>query len=190
VTSRDIIHAISRDLWQPHRLEVAYNTPGVLGWEADMLVLSKAGYLDEIEIKVSVSDFRAEFKAKAHKHEMLIKGIAPIFWRDNQGRSYADEGFDWKSPQMYYRWEQAKPHAVRRFLFAIPEELESKLAPEIPHYAGLITVNRWAHVVKKAPVLKQSRRITEHERAMLLRAMYHRGWQRFRDNHRTQEQSA
>lgn len=57
---------------------VVYNVHGwgselYIGHECDMLVLSKAGYLTEIEIKRSWTDFVADFK-KDHSHDAnLIK---------------------------------------------------------------------------------------------------------------------
>lgn len=61
---------------------VAFNVNGWGGelnlWhECDMLVLTKAGYLTEIEIKRSWSDFLADFKKK-HKHES--EGIIKKFY--------------------------------------------------------------------------------------------------------------
>ena len=41
------------------------------GWEADVAALGRSGYLSEYEIKVSRSDFRADFKKEA-KHEQLV----------------------------------------------------------------------------------------------------------------------
>lgn len=57
---------------------IAFNVIGVssfllINHECDMLVLSKSGYLTEIEIKRSWNDFIADFKKK-HKHDSeLIK---------------------------------------------------------------------------------------------------------------------
>lgn len=58
---------------------VAFNVNGIgqsllINHECDMLILSKAGYLTEIEIKRSWKDFKADFKKK-HSHESngLIK---------------------------------------------------------------------------------------------------------------------
>lgn len=58
---------------------IAFNVNGIsavlpIFHECDMLVLSKSGYLTEIEIKRSWSDFMADFRKK-HKHESggLIK---------------------------------------------------------------------------------------------------------------------
>lgn len=60
---------------------IAFNVNGLgyslfINHECDMLVLSKSGYLTEIEIKRSWSDFKADFKKK-HSHESadLIKSF-------------------------------------------------------------------------------------------------------------------
>lgn len=46
---------------------------GLINHEADMLIMSKSGYLTEIEIKRSLSDLKADFKKK-HDHSCeLIK---------------------------------------------------------------------------------------------------------------------
>ena len=52
---------------------IAFNVMGVssilpLAHEADMLVVSKSGYLTEVEIKRTLADFCADFK-KSHRHE-------------------------------------------------------------------------------------------------------------------------
>lgn len=48
---------------------------GLLNHEADVIVMSKNGYLTEIEIKRSKADLRADFK-KNHKHnDILIKNL-------------------------------------------------------------------------------------------------------------------
>lgn len=61
---------------------VAFNVNGLgetlnIQHECDMLVLSKSGYLTEIEIKRSWSDFLADFK-KRHNHEG--RGIIKFFY--------------------------------------------------------------------------------------------------------------
>ncbi|MBI3654028.1 MAG: hypothetical protein HY231_23605 [Acidobacteria bacterium] len=42
------------------------------GWEADFISLSRAMYATEYEIKISVADFKAEFKKKPDKHNHLL----------------------------------------------------------------------------------------------------------------------
>lgn len=61
---------------------IAFNVNGIgeslyIGHECDMLVLSKSGYLTEIEIKRSWEDFIADFKKK-HSHEG--NGIIKYFY--------------------------------------------------------------------------------------------------------------
>lgn len=46
---------------------------GFLNHEADILVMSKSGYLTEIEIKRSLSDLRADFKKKHDHSDERIK---------------------------------------------------------------------------------------------------------------------
>lgn len=49
-------------------------------WESDMLYVTKSGYLHEFEIKLSLSDFRADGR-KEYKHMMLADGRGPSeFW--------------------------------------------------------------------------------------------------------------
>jgi len=49
---------------------------GLLNHEADLLIVNKAGFAIEVEIKVSKSDFLADFKKRKHKrNSMLIKGF-------------------------------------------------------------------------------------------------------------------
>lgn len=54
----------------------------ILGWEADLLVLNTNKRLEEIEIKISVADFKKEFKDKAKKHEKLKAGRSTLtrYW--------------------------------------------------------------------------------------------------------------
>lgn len=45
----------------------------VFGWESDYLAMTKAGYWYEVEVKISRSDFLADFK-KLDKHQLLRSG--------------------------------------------------------------------------------------------------------------------
>lgn len=57
-----------------------------IGWEADLVVLQPTDYLAEIEIKVSRSDFKADFK-KAAKHAGLAAG-KKMHWRGQPNYFY------------------------------------------------------------------------------------------------------
>ena len=88
------------------------------GWgEADILMLSKAGYATEYEIKVSRSDFAAD-KNKVEKHEAFSK-------------VYYNEPFVW--------WNN-KPRNIKGipnyFIYVVPDYFNIKTL-KLPEYAGL-----------------------------------------------------
>ena len=55
--------------------------------ESDFVTLTRAGYVDEYEIKISRSDFQADKKkhrhdhyTQGHKSESIVKGLPNRFW--------------------------------------------------------------------------------------------------------------
>jgi hypothetical protein len=71
---------------------------------------------------------------------------------------------------------------VRRYWFAMPEDLAAKLGAEIPEYAGLLAVTRnplrqRVTIVKRAPALKHARKLTDEETIKLLRLAHIRYWE-------------
>ena len=46
----------------------------VFGWESDMLIKTRSGYWYELECKISLADFKNDFKHKRKKHELLKMG--------------------------------------------------------------------------------------------------------------------
>jgi len=120
--------------------------------EMDLMGLRRSGYIDEIEIKLSRSDFLADFKKTVRldgcnelKHELLPLG-------------------------------QAKSNY---FAFLMPEELAEKC--EIPEYAGLYTcrVDKVGNVrvseARTAPLLHK-RKITENMKYQIGKKMAYRYW--------------
>jgi len=147
-------------LWDPQKVRGAFNTTGVAGWEADIVVIQKSGLLYEVEVKVSVSDFRREFQTKSEKHEALVSGLR---------RRPFDAPF---------------PTVVSRFYFAMPVEIWQKVKGEVPAWAGVILVDDgkrdkrgrlepWVEV--KAPKLP-ARKATDKDRAALTESVYFRYW--------------
>ena len=56
-----------------------------LGWEADLLSVTKSLFSHEFEIKLSRADYRAEFRVKLAKHRDLSEAFSPYrlpnhFW--------------------------------------------------------------------------------------------------------------
>lgn len=101
-------------------------------WESDYLSLTNSGYLYEGEVKISKSDFKADFK-KENKHLILENAYHNNTVIENK----------------------MCPHY---FFYAVPENLID--ASEIPEYAGLVyAVNYYPYVkwIKKAPLLHKEK---------------------------------
>jgi hypothetical protein len=101
-------------------------------WESDYLSLTKSGYLYEGEVKISKSDFKADFK-KEKKHLLLETKY--------NGKSLTDNDLC--------------PHY---FFYAVPEGLID--VSEVPEYAGLVyatTYYPYVKWVKKPPLLHKEK---------------------------------
>jgi hypothetical protein len=142
---------------------------GLVGWEADLVLIRPSGWAEEFEVKISAADFKAEFRDKAGKHRRLVEGHPknvdkPLGRREHRElNGYSTEDFDrweealasdltekvrWSNgkithpePYMIYDWRSCTRHQCRRFWFAMPHELAEKLLPSIPDHAGLIAVS-------------------------------------------------
>ena len=128
----------------------------VFEWESDKLIITRSGYAYEFEVKISKSDFKADFK-KEDKHTILEgkKEFLPSYdkvlgiWKGLQADNYRTSRF--KKPNYFY--------------YAVPEGLID--VNDVPEYAGLIYVlpggekkskdGKWCwdgfYVVKSAPKL-------------------------------------
>lgn len=167
MTSREITNALARHL--DYRKNVIVPRCHFAGAEADLLCLRPSDWLEEFEVKVSLSDFKREFIEKTWKHEFLVQGSRHnTFPGDGECVVVASE------------------HKIRRFWFAVPHELSDKVNDLVPAHAGLVTVqrtqSRWRNafdvvvIAKPAPVLKMARKLTQGERCDLCRLAYLRYW--------------
>ena len=109
----------------------------IFDWESDIFKQLKSGYTEEIEIKISIADFKAD-KNKVEKHKRIQTGLV---------RSVLLQ----KEVQTIER--------PNRFYYAVPEFMVDKI--EVPEYAGLICVfedlRRHPSVIKKAPLLHKDK---------------------------------
>lgn len=118
-------------------------------WESDFFSVTKTGYCYEVEVKISKSDFQADFIKFKHK---LFEGRNEKEVIKEAKYRYSKR---WKkqvrrSPEKKIDPTNAK--MPNRFYFACPEGLID--VSEVPEYAGLIYVNdHTATVIKNAPVL-------------------------------------
>lgn len=134
--------------------------------EMDIFALRKgSGYVDEVEIKTSRSDYLADFKKTVSvKGEIVTKS-----WGENQ--TYNEK------PKHEALNDGLNP--CNYFSFLLPETLEEKC--EVPEYAGLYVyrvdnagVGRVSEV-KKAPLLHK-RKIDENMKFNVGRKMAYRYW--------------
>lgn len=161
---RDIQRFLFADMRTTHGLVVPNYTPK--GWhECDVWAVTKSGYMTEHEIKLTLSDFRADQK--------------------KAGRA----GGSWSAPKelKFERLANRDPRGPKRFWYVVPDGL---LDPEdVPEWAGLKIVKPWTdlryghiHIRKQAPELhsnKCDRTICEHA----LGVMYYRFWAEVQRSH-------
>lgn len=127
----------------------------VFRWESDFFCISKSGYIYELEVKTSRSDFNADFR-KRNKHEILSstgnylvkKGHEQYngYWFENGIKRYfvfaenKDKKCGEKTPVRtdikIINPNKSRPH---KFVYVTPKGLIS--ADEVPEYAGLMQLN-------------------------------------------------
>ena len=120
------------------------NEMGLVPFETDMVVMTKANYVHGFEIKVSKSDLMADFKKKQHTH----------FDQPFRGK----KGLE--------RWYGK----FKTFSYAVPEELKGYALEVIPSFCGLYVINEQKKLIhiKGSPVLF-NHKWTEKERVYLKR---------------------
>jgi len=111
-------------------------------FESDFLRVTKRGYIHEIEVKISVSDFKADFEKKYREWEKELRGYRYFYKHD-----------DLKTGKTGFK----------HFWFATPAGLlEHSLIPE---HCGLIEIceQGFAREVIKSPQLKDYKKITDRQ---------------------------
>jgi hypothetical protein len=140
------------------------------GWfECDMWRVTKAGYGEEFEIKLSVADFRKDSLKGPDEH---MKKWILTYPEGSKTR----QSFDPRTK--HERLAAGAPPCPCRFWFVMPDEVAAKV--EIPHWAGLIHVREHRgrvhlHKHQPAPQLHRAavdQKITDHARSVF----YWRYW--------------
>lgn len=132
-------------------------------WECDLLRITKAGYAEEFEVKVSISDFKADAK----KTDGPTHG-----WDAEQRKSVVVK----EAVTKHERLSRGDPKGPCRFWFAMPEEIAEQV--QIPEWAGLISFggrSMTGRVIKVAPQLhrqKISDKVINHAKGVF----YYRYW--------------
>lgn len=123
-------------------------------WECDMLTITRAGYAHEFEIKVSRSDFLADFKKEKHSlYESGASRLKPSWHTNHPGLEIPG-----------------------RFWFVTMEGIVK--TEDIPAYAGWIEVRPGGYLkeIKRAPQVHREK-ASEAYRIKALHSMMFRYWQ-------------
>ena len=147
-------------------------------YEADLIAITKSGYAYEYEIKLSLSDFRADLK-KREKHASLANEVKKIPYPHSWGKERevwvrADAP---TNPYEALRC-QCYPHLRPKEFwyvvhgFSVPEG-------ELPPYAGLMryTDDKWKRfeIMKPAPTLK-AEKVSADRITIATRNIVYRYW--------------
>lgn len=147
ITERTIQLALFRDLRSSCSIVCPNFTPGGW-WECDVWAVTKAGYVSEYEIKLSVGDFKKDAK----------KSRSGRYYMDIEAGKYVRGPNQTKSELLASR----DPKCPNRFFYIVPRDL---VKPEdVPEYAGLVYAWERPHwskpilsVVKAAPRLHKAK---------------------------------
>lgn len=135
--------------------------------ESDFLSFSRSGYSYDIEVKISRSDYFADFKKPRHKlMESIMKGLTHAVikgttypWITKFWRRHNSANIHRKQEQFGFTAIQIRENTsiANRFFFAVPEAMIHK--DEIPNYAGLLYITPTGRVVKikEAPLLHKNK---------------------------------
>lgn len=163
ITERSIQNGLMVDIRSRIRCACPNFTPAHW-WECDLWAVTKAGYVVEYEVKLSLADFTAD----ARKSQMMRV-------RNEDGSS----------------WETRNKHAMlaagtcvpSRFFYVVPKELRETIEPRLPEWAGLITAQDWpshswspCRQVKPAPRLHKGK-VSDGEVQRAMVSMYYRYWE-------------
>lgn len=131
MTEQHIQNMLYRYFVKPGEIGIPNNC--VFGWEADLVVIRKSFFTVEIEIKISVADFRND-AGKEEKHALIRDGFfirPPTTWRGEK---------------------RIERRGANYFFYAVPEALQEKIT--VPDHAGLIIIcDTYAKIVKRSKKL-------------------------------------
>jgi len=138
--SKNIEAALSMYLYEKQHSPITTRFTGYGLAECDVISISKSDYIYEYEIKISRSDFRADFNKDKHKLMLERKGTKTRMIKENN---------QMVKDTLYL--------TCNYFNFVVPTGLVT--AEEVPEYAGLIYMdeNLNFEIIKKAPLLHKEK---------------------------------
>lgn len=130
--SKNVEAALIMNLYEKGHSPITSHFTSQTLMECDVISVSKTDYVYEYEIKISRSDFKADFKKDKHR-----RIVEKQFILESRNENF---------------------HLVPNcFYFVVPENLVT--AEEVPDYAGLIYMkeNLTFEIIKKAPFIHKIR---------------------------------
>jgi hypothetical protein len=182
VTETTIQNDLYRILFHKGFIFIFPNMDVITGHEADLIAISRSGYAYEYEIKLSLSDFRADQKKRV-KHATFSGKVRemPYPYTHREKRiMYVTEDAP-INPYLALRYECFPDRKPRQFWYVVHGfQLPEK---ELPPYAGLIQYHddikrpqKRLEIIKQAPRL-ESGKVDEKRIAHANRNMLYRYWE-------------
>jgi len=140
VVSKNIEASLSMHLYEKQHSPITTHFTGYGLSECDVISISKSNYIYEYEVKISKSDFKADFKKE--KHKLMLEGIG-VKERLIKENNNMVRDIWYLTPNYFY--------------FVVPENLIP--IEDIPQYAGLIYMNEKQEfeTIKKAPLIHKEK---------------------------------
>jgi len=145
LASKDIEAGLVMELYQKGHSPISTHASIYGLQECDVISISKSDYIYEYEVKISRSDFKADFKKP--KHTLITE------------KKFITETFKKGTKETWYL-------VPNYFYFVVPENLVS--VEEVPEYAGLMYINEKGgyDIIKKAPIIHKTKASNEFIRAL------------------------
>ena len=135
-------------------------------FECDIMGIRPSGFVDEIEMKCTVSDYKADFK----------KQSSYAGWWDNK------KGINCNPRGNKHESIQSGRLICNYFSFLVPIEIVEKI--DVPDYCGLYAWHQPSHnrfnlqieTIKKAPKLHNEKRLNDKAKMRILLKLQYRFW--------------
>lgn len=140
VASKNIEASLAMHLYEKQHSPITTHFTGYGLSECDVISISKSNYIYEYEVKISRSDFKADFKKEKHKLMTERKSVTERLIKENN-EMIKDVWYF--TPNYFY--------------FVVPKDLIG--IEEVPEYAGLIYASEDLNfeIVKKAPLIHKEK---------------------------------
>ena len=152
MTEKEVQRAIRSERWNQSKV-LLFNV-FLFRWESDVIEISDAGVVTELEIKLSKADFQADFKQKKDKHARLSGGGEQTSFIEGMVRQ---EG------------KRKSANIPGYFYYVVTGEIEAII--ELPYYSGLYVArelpNGTVDIIRK----KEAPRLSDYR---LPEIQYHR----------------